>query len=198
MTWLLLALGLGLVVWGLWGPHAPVPPRAGEGEEVQGDDKERRQSAWRVLTKPVNTERGLAERRRTQLIRTVSAGAGACLLIASVLVGNFEAGDRGDAAPPTTANPPATTGPVAQHPPTTEPEPPPAPKPAGDEVLLTIESGQVASEIAESLLNLGVIADEAAFLNRLEERELESALQIGEFPLRTGMTLDEVIDALTS
>jgi len=211
MTWFLLVAGAGLIVWGLWGPGSPVPPRA----QFEDDDprtahgEEAKTRAWEVLASPVDAEPGRRPPRSERFIRGAATGVGAGLLVVAVVVGNWGTGPApgGPAEPPVGRAPGEVKPPVqapgtgtqqpggAQPPPVGAPPPQPAaPRP----VTFTVEPGDFGSAIGERLVTSGVITDAAKFVDRLQERELESALKTGTFELRTGMTIDEVIDKLTS
>lgn len=71
-------------------------------------------------------------------------------------------------------------------------------QPAGQEVRFVIKMGTSAYQIAYDLKAQGLIDNQGKFLDRLAERKLDTRLQAGTFRLRTGMTLDQVIDALVT
>lgn len=203
MTWFLFALGVVLVIWGLWGASPPVPPRMNTAEpDQEADGNEERQRAWEVLSKPVaTTERESKVTRRRRFVRGLAAGSGAGLIIAAVVVANLASGGD-EAAPgePGSTIPPSAQQPGAQNP-AVKPDPTPQPAPPTSEqreVTFIIYPGEVASEIAENLVAANIIRDSALFVDRLIGRGLESRLKAGEFALKTEMSIDEVIDILTA
>lgn len=83
-----------------------------------------------------------------------------------------------------------------QAPPTTvkvlAPEtPPPA-------VVVKVVPGDTATAVADKLLAAKLVPDRQAFLQRLTERHLDTALKVGEFSIPTNAPLDKIIDLLTS
>lgn len=62
----------------------------------------------------------------------------------------------------------------------------------------TIPSGTSASDVASILQNAGVISDGDAFLARAKALGLDSQFQAGTYTFSSGMTLDEVIQAVAS
>ncbi|MFD2658337.1 endolytic transglycosylase MltG [Gracilibacillus thailandensis] len=67
----------------------------------------------------------------------------------------------------------------------------------GEEITITIESGMTMPEIIALLDENELIADEDAFLSYLEENELSRFIQIGEFNLHRGMSVEELTNTLT-
>jgi UPF0755 protein len=67
---------------------------------------------------------------------------------------------------------------------------------AGEEVSVFIPEGSTTAEIAGILRKADVISRESSFIGAVQARGVESKLQPGKYTLRTGMTDDEVIDAL--
>jgi UPF0755 protein len=72
-------------------------------------------------------------------------------------------------------------------------DPPPS---DGTEVSVFIPEGSSAAEIAGILRKAGVISRESSFVGAVQARGVENKLQPGKYTLRTGMTDDDVIDAL--
>lgn len=68
----------------------------------------------------------------------------------------------------------------------------------GESVEITIPEGATAKSIASILKDNGVIRYERAFLMKLNGSENKDGLQMGKFQLNTGMTLEEIIAALTT
>lgn len=68
----------------------------------------------------------------------------------------------------------------------------------GENVEITIPKGATAKSIAAILKENGVIKYERAFLMKLNGSENKDSLQMGNFQLNTGMTLNQVIAALTA
>ena len=64
------------------------------------------------------------------------------------------------------------------------------------EVSVFIPEGSSTSEIAKILKREGVIKSESSFILAVQERGVESQLLPGQYTFTTGMTDDEVIDAL--
>jgi UPF0755 protein len=66
----------------------------------------------------------------------------------------------------------------------------------GQEVTVFIPSGATTREIASILYDAGVIANRNDFIKVVKARNVEASLMPGEYTLLTGMTDDDVIDAL--
>lgn len=67
---------------------------------------------------------------------------------------------------------------------------------AGVEVPFTVDSGAIASEIAASLAEQGIISDSGAFESALRSRGVADQLKAGEYVLVTGADVDLLIDTL--
>ncbi|TLS38174.1 endolytic transglycosylase MltG [Pseudalkalibacillus caeni] len=61
----------------------------------------------------------------------------------------------------------------------------------------SIESGMASSEVAEALQQAKIIQNAEEFINVLENKGLENAVQLGTFELQTGMSNVEVIEVIT-
>lgn len=92
-----------------------------------------------------------------------------------------------------------------------KPTPPPVPEPPKAEAekeveeekeepeedyILYIEPGDDSNAIGARLENAGVLEDAHEFALTLVDRDLDTALQIGEYTFKKKMTLDEVIEVL--
>ena len=64
-------------------------------------------------------------------------------------------------------------------------------------IVIAINSGTSAEEIAEVLLSNSLIENKQAFLTRLNEQKKESKVQIGTFNIPIGATVDEIIEVIT-
>lgn len=64
-------------------------------------------------------------------------------------------------------------------------------------IVIAINSGTSAEEIAELLLSNSLIENKQAFLTRLNEQKKESKVQIGTFKIPIGATVDEIIEVIT-
>lgn len=67
---------------------------------------------------------------------------------------------------------------------------------AGQQVEVSIADGSTTSSIAQTLYEAGVISDTSAFIQRVQERGVESQLKSGAYTLVTGSDADNVIDQL--
>jgi UPF0755 protein len=72
----------------------------------------------------------------------------------------------------------------------------PKPVPPGQEVTITIASGQSSVEIGRALREAGVVDSVNRFRDVAEERGLDSLLKPGTYKLVTGMSIDTVLDIL--
>ena len=68
--------------------------------------------------------------------------------------------------------------------------------PPGQEVTITVASGQSSVEIGRALREAGVVDSVNRFRDVAEERGLDSLLKPGEYKLVTGMSIDAVLDIL--
>jgi UPF0755 protein len=68
--------------------------------------------------------------------------------------------------------------------------------PPGQEVTVTVESGQSSVEIGQSLRDAGVVDSVNRFRDVAEERGLDGSLKPGTYRLITGMSIDAVLDIL--
>jgi UPF0755 protein len=68
--------------------------------------------------------------------------------------------------------------------------------PPGQEVTITVASGQSSVEIGRALREAGVVDSVNRFRDVAQERGLDSLLKPGEYRLVTGMSIDEVLDIL--
>jgi UPF0755 protein len=64
------------------------------------------------------------------------------------------------------------------------------------EVLVEIKDGQSASEVAQTLVDQGVVASERAFVNAIGAAGKSSSLQPGEYKLRKGMAAQNAVPLL--
>lgn len=194
MTWLLALMGLILVGLGLWGgPRRAVRPGARAVSPPVEED------AWQVLNDPIRHEEDElikipADRpwymggRESRFAQGLLTGLGVGLMISAFVLVVRPAAEAPDGLAPA-APPIAAPAPVLQ--PT--PDPPP-PTPAT--VTVQVEPGDLAPTIAARLVQAGLITEEALFLNRVAEREVDTLLKAGSFVIPTDATLDQVIDLL--
>jgi UPF0755 protein len=68
--------------------------------------------------------------------------------------------------------------------------------PPGQEVTITVASGQSSVEIGRALRDAGVVDSVNRFRDTAEERGLDSLLKPGTYRLVTGMSIDAVLDIL--
>ncbi|MEV7971493.1 endolytic transglycosylase MltG, partial [Sphaerisporangium sp. NPDC088356] len=64
------------------------------------------------------------------------------------------------------------------------------------EVLVEIKQGQSATEVAQTLVNQGVVASERAFVNAIGAAGKSASLQPGEYKLRKGMAASNAVPLL--
>lgn len=222
MIGFLMVLGILLIVVGVWGG----PRRRQRPDKTSRIPREATvQEAWEILVSPVEYDEELikipehrpwyvpgGDRRFWQ---GLLVGLGAGVLVMTLLVrftGGFflvdsppgqvavEPGPSENPEPSEPTEPPANPEqPGVPEEPVTpaepeEPETPPAP-PA--EITVVIEPGSLSGDIAAALREAGLIADEQAFLDRVEELGVETYLQAGSFTFPSGTTIDEIIARLT-
>ena len=65
------------------------------------------------------------------------------------------------------------------------------------EIYFTIAKGMDSSNIAEYLVEIGLIDDKEAFLNLLTEKNLITKIQTGTYKAKEKMSTEEVIDLIT-
>lgn len=63
--------------------------------------------------------------------------------------------------------------------------------------IIVVNSGTSAEEIAEVLVSNGLIQNKQSFLDRLNELDKESKVQIGTFKIPVGADLDKIIEIIT-
>jgi len=86
--------------------------------------------------------------------------------------------------------------------PPSQPEPKPtaapAPKPAtpGETVQFTISQGDTTAAVAQHLANMGLVPNAVLFRFWVQFRGAEGKLQAGDYQLRQGMSMDELIETL--
>ncbi|SFL82056.1 YceG-like family protein [Gracilibacillus orientalis] len=66
-----------------------------------------------------------------------------------------------------------------------------------EEATIMIESGMTFPEIVDLLDENELISDEDAFVTYMEENELSTFIQTGEFNLNSGMSVEELVNTLT-
>lgn len=224
MIWLLVSAGILLLLLGLWG--GPVPTEAPEPEAAPPAGEQAASAAWDVLARPIVHREELIpipEHRPwympgkdRRFLQGLMVGLGSGLLVTAVAVGLFPrtapqptqvAANNGSSVsvpktnePAPTAQPPAAAEPPAavQPPAATEPAPPAEQQPSVTPVNITfvIEDGDLAPDIARKLKEAGLIADEQAFLTRVEQLEVDRSLKAGTFVIPTHADLDTVINVL--
>ncbi len=70
-------------------------------------------------------------------------------------------------------------------------------KPSAATVQVIIDSGTPGEDIAEILKRQNLIKDTHTFIARIEQRQLASKLKFGTFEIKTGSSLDEIINIIT-
>lgn len=68
--------------------------------------------------------------------------------------------------------------------------------PAEEYVDISIPQGTLPNEIAELLLTKGLINDKNEFLDKAVELELDRKLQSGDFKIKVGSTLENIVKAV--
>lgn len=63
---------------------------------------------------------------------------------------------------------------------------------------VTIPEGSTASDVADTLQSAGAVPDASAFLSRAKELGVDSQFQAGTYTFQSGMTLDEVVNAIAT
>lgn len=63
--------------------------------------------------------------------------------------------------------------------------------------LLSIESGANPVTISHDLKEAGIISNERDFVNYLEDHDLSSKIQVGQYTVNSAMTLSEIADVIT-
>lgn len=69
-------------------------------------------------------------------------------------------------------------------------------KPGGN-FLLTVENGANPVTISQDLKKAKIISNERDFINYLEDHDLSSKIQVGQYTITSGMTLSEIADVIT-
>lgn len=210
MIWFLGFLGLVLVLLGLWG--GPVPRAKRRDPDTATRKQTTPSEAWDVLARPLEDELIKIPEHRPwyapggdkRFQRGLMLGLGAGLLVSALTVtflpkaqapGQVALDEPGGkpAAPAQTPAPGATQ---PQTPAPTQPQPPAPTAPVN--VNFVVEPGSSADAIASNLKAQGLIADPAAFLKALSDRQLDTSLKAGTFVIPTGASLDKVIEVLTA
>ncbi|TWI57806.1 endolytic transglycosylase MltG [Halalkalibacter nanhaiisediminis] len=62
---------------------------------------------------------------------------------------------------------------------------------------LIISSGMTSNEVANQLVRGQIIEDRAVFLDYVHANQLTQSLQVGEYQLRSDMTIEDILDQLT-
>lgn len=220
MVWIFLVLGIALLVVGVL--LAVVPTLRADRAHGHAEGEE---EAWAVLSQPVaatdelirlpKDERVLGRILGSRFLQGSIIGAGSSLVVAGIVLsyalvmpGGLSTAEAANPVPPKAAEPaPQVTVPPTKTPAesaTTTPETTPTtptetatPKPQGS-VSFTIVSGQLSQEIAYNLKAQGFIDHQGNFLDRLAELGLETAIQIGEFQIPAGASIDDVINIITN
>lgn len=68
---------------------------------------------------------------------------------------------------------------------------------SGTDVTITIPSGTLPKGIGDILASAGLVESSEAFVKRLVELKLDTKLKSGEFKIKSGSNLDQVIQTLT-
>lgn len=66
------------------------------------------------------------------------------------------------------------------------------------EIKINIPAGSYTSQIAEIIVNSGLVENKKVFLSRCSELKLDTKLKAGEFTIKTGTKLDDIIKILTN
>lgn len=215
MVWIFLGLGIALLVVGVL--LAVLPTLRADRAHAHAEGEE---EAWAILSQPVAANELIRLPKDepvwgnilgSKFLQGSIVGAGSSLVLAGVLL-SYALVVPGGLSTAEAANPaPKATESTAVVPATTAPKEPAAktetttagatatqttPKPSGS-VAFVISSGQLSQEIAYNLKAQGFIDHQGNFLARLSERGLEKAIQIGDFEIPQGASLDKVIDIIT-
>lgn len=77
--------------------------------------------------------------------------------------------------------------------------PTPAPKPAAGQAVikLSIVQGDTAEKVTEKLFSAGLISDKAAFVQELSNMKLTDSILTGDFNIKKGADIKEIIRAIT-
>ncbi|MGI6733976.1 MAG: hypothetical protein ACOX4J_07405 [Anaerovoracaceae bacterium] len=75
---------------------------------------------------------------------------------------------------------------------------PPTNKPSADYVSINIEYGSTGSDIAQLLINAGLIPDRQTFYNAVEAAGADTKLQAGNFRIPSNATPEEIIRIITN
>lgn len=86
------------------------------------------------------------------------------------------------------ATEPTTTDPVADDSPTVTDD--------GTTVAFEVSPGRAASEIAQDLVDAGLITDKDAFLKQCKDSGADTKFKSGSFTIKKGATTDEIINIL--
>ncbi|WP_165062785.1 MULTISPECIES: endolytic transglycosylase MltG [unclassified Adlercreutzia] len=68
--------------------------------------------------------------------------------------------------------------------------------PADQQAIITVEPGQSATEVADSLVDAGLIGDAGAFLNLLKEQDAAASLIPGDYVFNGKTSMEDIIEAL--
>lgn len=216
MVWIFLGLGIALLVVGVLLAVLPTLRADRAHASTEGDEE-----AWAILSQPVasaelirlpkDDEKVLGRVLGSKFLQGSIVGAGTSLVVAGIVLsyalvvpGGLSTAEAANPAPKATEPAPVVPTTPTPTPSATKPETgtaaatttaPTTPKPTGT-VAFVISSGQLSQEIAYNLKAQGFIDNQGNFLARLTERGLETAIQIGEFQIPGGATLDQVIDII--
>ena len=117
------------------------------------------------------------------LVLVVVSGAGIGILARSGAPGGLVEGVLGSQPASAQDQPPA------------EPQPRPAP---GEPVTFTIQQGETTGSVAQRLAQAGLVSNATVFRFWVQWKGAEGRLQAGEYQLRQGMSMDELVDVLQS
>lgn len=210
MVWIFLGLGIALLVVGVLLAVVPVLRADRAHAQTVGDEE-----AWTVLSQPVAATTELIRLPKDQpvwgrllgsrFLQGSIVGAGTSLVVVGIVIsyalvvpGGLGTAEAANSAPKVTDTAPVIPTTPAEPAPKTETETatvPETPKPTVA-VPFEIKSGAISQDIAFNLKAAGYIANQTEFLERLAARGLEMSIQIGEFEIPTGSTLDQVIDII--
>jgi hypothetical protein len=209
LIWVLGITGILLALLGLWGGPAKTASKRRDAEALA-----RKQptvsDAWDVLSRPLEEELikipehrpwytpGRDHRFQQGLLLGLGAGLMAASIVVSVMPRPAAQAPQMAAKEPAATAPapaPAASGGATAAAPTPAPAQQ-APKPVN--VSFVVNEGDTADVIADNLKAKGLIADPAAFLQKITELGVDTSLKAGTFVIPTNAPLETVIGALTT
>lgn len=214
MVWIFLGLGIALLVVGVLLAVVPMLRADRAHAHTEGEEE-----AWAVLSQPVAAAPELIRLPKdepiwgkvlgSRFLQGSIVGAGTSLVVAGIVIsyalvvpGGLSTAEAANTAPKVTETAPPVTTPTtppaetaAKPETTTEGAAETTPKNAAS-LTFEVTEGEVSQDIAFNLKKNGFIDNQGKFLERLSERGLETAIQIGKFEIPSGATIDKVIDII--